>query len=227
MGLPPNLPQLERRTVMIARLWMYVSLLVALAVSVIVVAAAPTARAADVYDLDQTHFSIVFSVSHMKMSYTYGMFRQAQARVTLDRENPAATTFQMVIKADSIDTNNPQRDTHLKGPDFFDVASFPDITFESTTVVLDSRPQQGIVYQVTGNLTMHGVTRPVTLPIQLLGEGPSLDGKPHAGFLTQTELKRSEFGMTKFLENDTVGDAIGITVSFEGIKQDAAAAPQR
>jgi polyisoprenoid-binding protein YceI len=206
---------------MIARLWMHASLLVALVV------AAPAARAADVFDLDQSHFSIVFSVSHMNMSYTYGMFRQAQARILLDRENPAGTTFQLAIKADSIDTNDAKRDSHLKGPDFFDSPSFPDITFESTTVVLDNRPQQGIVYQVTGNLTMHGVTRQVTLPIQMLGEGPSLDGKTHAGFLTQTELKRSDFGMTKFLENNTVGDAIGITVSFEGIKQDAAAQPQR
>lgn len=204
---------------MIARLWMHVSLLVALTFAV----AAPTARAADVYDLDQTHFSIVFSVSHMNMSYTYGMFRQAQARVVLDHENAANMQFQMAIKADSIDTNNAQRDTHLKGVDFFDVASFPDITFESTSVVLVPQSDQpGINYQVTGNLTMHGVTRQLTLPIRLLGEGPSLDGKPHAGFITQTELKRSEFGMTKFLENNTVGDAIAITVSFEGIKQDAA-----
>jgi polyisoprenoid-binding protein YceI len=204
---------------MIRRLGMYASLVLALA------AAAPTARAADVFDLDQSHFSIVFSVSHMNMSYTYGMFRQAQGRVVLDRENPAASQFQLTINADSIDTNNAGRDKHLKGPDFFDVASFPTITFESTTVVLDNRAQQGIVYQVTGNLTMHGVTRQITLPIQMLGEGPSLDGKPHAGFLTQTELKRSDFGMTKFLENNTVGDAVGITVSFEGIKQEAGAAP--
>jgi polyisoprenoid-binding protein YceI len=194
-------------------------------VSLIATAAAPAARAADVFDLDQGHFSVVFSVSHMNMSYTYGMFRQAQARVLLDRENPAASTFQFAIKSESIDTNNAQRDTHLKGPDFFDTVSFPDITFESTTVVLDNRSQQGVVYQVTGDLTMHGVKRSIVLPIQLLGEGPGPDGKPHAGFLTQTELKRSEFGITKYLENNIVGDAIGITVSFEGIKQDAAAAP--
>ena len=197
----------------------------AAAVFSLLIAVAPAARAADIYDLDQSHFSIVFSVGHMGMSYTYGMFRQAQARVVLDRENPSATQFQLSINAESIDTNNAGRDKHLKGPDFFDVASFPAITFESTTVVLDSRPQHGIVYQVTGNLTMHGVTRQVTLPIQLLGEGAGPDGKPHAGFLTQTELKRSEYEMTKFLENNMVGDAIGITVSFEGIQQDAGAAP--
>jgi polyisoprenoid-binding protein YceI len=191
------------------------------------VVAAPTARAADVYDLDQSHFSIVFSVSHMKMSYTYGMFRQANARVTLDHENPSATQFQMAINAESIDTNNDGRDKHLKGPDFFDAATYPAITFKSTTVVLGNEPNR-IVYQVTGNLTMHGVTRQVTLPIELLGEGPGPGGQgQHAGFLTQTELKRSDFGMTKFLENETVGDPIGITVSFEGIKQEPGAAPPR
>ena len=190
--------------------------------------AAPSARAADVFDLDQSHCSIVFSVSHMNMSYTYGMFRQAAGRVTLDRENPAGSQFQLTINADSIETNNQARDTHLKGPDFFDVGTYPTITFESTTVVLDNRPeQQGIIYQVTGNLTMHGVTRQVTLPIQLLGEGPGPDRKPHAGFLTQTELKRSDFGVGggRFADSNVVGDAIGITVSFEGIGQGAGAAP--
>jgi polyisoprenoid-binding protein YceI len=215
---------------MIARLGLQfsrrVSSVVALAALLIIALAAPTVRAADVYDLDQSHFSIVFSVSHMNMSYTYGVFRQAQARVTLDHENPSATQFQMTINAESIDTNNDGRDKHLKGPDFFDAATYPAITFQSTTVVPVSEPKR-IVYQVTGNLTMHGVTRQVTLPIELLGQGPGPDGKPHAGFLTQTELKRSDFGMTKFLENNMVGDPIGITVSFEGIQQQAGAAPPR
>jgi len=215
---------------MFARLGLQVSRqlshVVTLAVFMLVAEAAPTVWAADVYDLDQSHFSIVFSVSHMNMSYTYGMFRQANARVTLDRENPSATQFQMTINAESVDTNNDGRDKHLKGPDFFDVATYPAITFQSTTVVPANVPKR-IVYQVTGNLTMHGVTRQVTLPIQLLGEGPGPDGKPHAGFLTQFELKRSDFGMSKFLENNMVGDAIGITVSFEGIKQAPGAAPPR
>ena len=187
---------------------------------------APFARAQEVFDLDPAHFSIVFSVSHNNMSYTYGMFRQAQGRVVLDRTDPARCQFQLTINADSIDTNNVQRDNHLKSPDFLNAAQFPTITFASTACSLDN--QQGMVkYLVTGNLTMHGVTRQVTLPIELLGEGPGPDGKPHAGFLSQTELKRSDFGMSKFLENNMVGDAIGITVSFEGIKQEAGAAPLR
>jgi polyisoprenoid-binding protein YceI len=215
---------------MIARRAMYVSRpgmsVAALAAAVFIAASAPTVRAADVYDLDQSHFSIVFSVSHMGMSYTYGIFRQAQARVTLDRENPSATQFQMTINAESIDTNNDGRDKHLKGPDFFDATTYPAITFQSTTVVPVNEPKR-VVYQVTGNIQMHGVTRQLTLPIELLGEGTGPDGKPHAGFVTQFELKRSDFGMTKFLENNMVGDAIGITVSFEGIQQAAGAAPPR
>lgn len=198
---------------MLNRLWIPAALVLALL-------AAPAARAADTFDLDQTHFSIVFSVSHMNISYTYGIFRAASAQVILDKENPANNKFTMTIKADSIDTNSTQRDGHLKGPDFFDVQSYPVITFVSQTVVLNSQPgQPGIVYQVTGDLTMHGVTKSITLPIQMLGEAKMPDGSTHAGFLTQTELKRSEFGMTKFVEGNMVGDAIGITVSFEGIKQ--------
>lgn len=185
--------------------------------------AAPTAaRAADTFDLDQTHCSIVFSVSHMNISYTYGMFKRAEGTFVLDRENPANHQFQLKIYVDSIDTGNPNRDSHLKGPDFFDVATYPDITFQSTTVVADTRAgQPGVVFQVTGNLTMHGVTKQITLPVQLLGEGISLDKKPHAGFLTQTELKRNDFGVgaARFADSNTVGDAIGITVSFEGIKR--------
>jgi len=202
-----------------ARRWFCV--LVAL---VVTAAAAPAARAAEVFDLDPSHFSIVFSVSHLNRSYTYGIFRQAEARVVLDRENPAGCQFQMTINADSIDTNHAARDRHLKGPDFFNVTEFPTIAFESTACTLDNRNPQMIVYLVTGNLTMHGVTRQVTLPVQLLGEGPA--GRNYtAGFVSRFELQRSEFGMTNLLE--AAGDAIGIAVSFEAVRQDDAQPPQR
>jgi polyisoprenoid-binding protein YceI len=184
------------------------------------------ARAAETYDLDTSHMSIVFSCSHMNMSYTYGIFKQAQGRFMLDRTNPAGCKFQMTIDANSIDTNQPQRDQHLKSPDFFNVAQFPSITFDSTSVT-QSGSQQGVVYQVTGNLTMHGVTQQIVLPMQMLGEGKSPDGSYHAGFMTQFTLKRSDFGMDKLL--NMVGDPIGVTVSFEGkrMEGDAAGAPQQ
>ena len=186
-------------------------------------AIAPAARSQEVFDLDPAHFSIVFSVSHNNMSYTYGMFRQAQGRVVLDRANPAGCQFQLTINAESIDTNNTQRDQHLKSDAFLNVAQFPTITFETTACNLDN--QQGMVkYLVTGNLTMHGVTRQVTLPIQMLGEGAGAGGRGYnAGFITQVELKRSDFGMSNL--TNVVGDAVGITVSFETIRQQAGAAP--
>jgi polyisoprenoid-binding protein YceI len=182
-------------------------------------------RAAEVYDLDTSHMSIVFSCSHMNMSYTYGIFHKAQGRFILDRTNPAGCRFQMVIDASSIDTNQPDRDTHLKSPDFFNVAQFPSITFDSTSVT-QSSSAQGVVYQVTGNLTMHNVTQQIVLPMQMLGEGKSPDGSYHAGFMTQFTLKRSDFGMDKLL--NMVGDPIGITVSFEGkrVEGDATGAMQ-
>jgi polyisoprenoid-binding protein YceI len=203
----------------------HAKILAALTLAISMAAARAAQAAPEVYDLDPAHFSIVFSVSHMNMSYTYGMFKKAQGRFVLDRQDPAACQFQMTIDAGSIDTNNAQRDEHLKGPDFLDTVQFPQITFQSTSCTLDNRQQQGIVYLVTGNLTMHGVTRQVTLPIQMLGEGPGAGGRSYnAGFVTQFELKRSEFGMTNLL--NMVGDAVGITVSFEGIRQDGAAPPQ-
>ena len=196
-----------------ARTW-YVALVTAASLAAIT----SSARAQEVFDLDQSHFSIVFSISHNNMSYTYGMFRQAEGRVVLDRANPAGCQFQLTINADSIDTNHAQRDQHLKSPDFLNVAQFPAITFESTACNLDN--QQGAVkYLVTGNLTMHGATRQVTLPVQMLGEGPGAGGRGYsAGFITQVELKRSDFGMSNLI--NMVGDAVGITVSFEAIRQE-------
>jgi polyisoprenoid-binding protein YceI len=203
-----------------ARPLIYTAALVLLAASY-----STPARAVEMYDLDTSHMSIVFSCSHMNMSYTYGIFRKAQGRFILDRTNPAGCKFQMVIDASSIDTNQPDRDTHLKSPDFFNAAQFPSITFDSTSVT-QGGSQQGVVYQVTGNITMHGVTQQIVLPLQMLGEGKSPDGSYHAGFMTQFTLKRSDFGMDKLL--NMVGDPIGVTVSFEGKRAegDAGAAPQ-
>jgi polyisoprenoid-binding protein YceI len=194
------------------------------AAAVLIAAITPAAKAQEVFSLGPAHFSIVFSIAHNNMSYTYGMFRQAQGQVVLDRANPAATQFQLTINADSIDTNNAQRDQHLKSPDFLNVAQFPTITFQSTSCTLDNQPNM-VKYMVTGNLTMHGVTREITLPIQMLGEGPGAGGRGYnAGFITQVELKRTDFGMSNL--TNVVGDAVGITVSFETIRQDGTAPPR-
>jgi polyisoprenoid-binding protein YceI len=143
--------------------------------------------------------SIVFSVSHAQLSYTYGFFRKAAGAYILDKSNPANCRFRLTIDTDSLDTNHAERDKHLRSADFFDVQRFPSIDFESTSCTAVRGQDGGIVYQVTGNMTIHGVT--------------------------QIELKRSDFGMTNLL--NMVGDAIGITVSFEGMLQEGAAGTTR
>jgi polyisoprenoid-binding protein YceI len=179
--------------------------------------AAERGPAAETYTIDPAHTSIVFSASHAQLSYTYGFFRKAAGAYLLDKTNPANCRFQLTIDADSLDTNHAERDKHLRSADFFDTQRFPTITFESTSCTAANTPEGGLVYQVKGNMTIHGVTRQVTLPLRMLGEGKGPFNDERSGFLCQVELKRSEFGMTNLL--NMVGDAIGITVSFEGVLQ--------
>jgi polyisoprenoid-binding protein YceI len=186
---------------------------------------AQPARPAESYMIDPAHTSIVFSVSHAKLSYTYGFFRKAAGAYILDKTNPANCGFRLTIDVDSLDTNHAERDKHLRSEDFFDVQRFPSIVFESTSCNAGRGQDGRVVYQVTGNLTIHGVTRQVTLPMAMLGEGKGPFGDQRSGFLCQIELKRSDFGMTNLL--NMVGDAIGITVSFEGMLQENAAGTTR
>jgi polyisoprenoid-binding protein YceI len=179
--------------------------------------AVPPAPAADVYTIDPGHCSVVFSVAHSGFSYTYGMFRTSAGKYLIDKANPANCRFQMTIQANSLDTNNAKRDDHLRSADFFNVQQFPEITFDSTKCVQVESREGGIVYQVTGKLTIHGVTKEITIPaLRMLGEGTGPYGDQRSGFLCQIELKRSDFGMTGLLDKNLVGDAVGITVSFEG-----------
>ena len=178
---------------------------------------------AENFVLDNSHTSVIFGVSHLGYSYTYGRFNQVRGGFTLDRANPAASQFQLGIDANSIDSNDQKRDEHLKGPDFFNVKQFPVITFQSKSIKVE-KTKEGEMYNITGTLTIHGVPREVTLPVKKLGEGEGPYKKYRCGFLCQTKIKRSEYGMTNMIPN--IGDEIAITVSFEGIRQDAAPAAQ-
>ena len=160
----------------------------------------------------------MFSVAHSGFSYTYGMFRKASGSYVIDKTNGVNCRFRLNIDANSLYTNNDERDKHLRSADFFNVQQFPDITFETTRCTA-SNTQDGIIYQLTGNLTIHGVTKPMTVPLRMLGEGPGPYKDQRSGFLAQIQLKRTDFGMKELLDGNLVGDAVGITVSFEGIMQ--------
>jgi polyisoprenoid-binding protein YceI len=176
---------------------------------------------ADEFAIDNSHTSVIFGVSHMGYSITYGRFNNVSGAFTLDAKGPEASTFQVALDVASIDTNDAKRDEHLKGPDFFNAGEFPVITFKSTKVA-PKKTDTGITLEVTGDLTLHGVTKPVTLELQKLGEGPGPGGNDfRTGFSGTAKLKRSDFGMTNMV--GPVGDEVAITISIEGIRKDAAA----
>ena len=182
----------------------------------------PATFAADFYKIDPEHTSVIFSTAHTGISYTYGMFRDVSGQYQLDKTNPANSKFQMEIRADSLETNNAERDKHLRSADFFDVQQFPLITFDSNRCEFIDTPETGKVFRLVGTLTIHGVSRQVPLNLRMLGEGAGASGKDRrTGFHCQVELKRSDFKMTNLLKDNLVGDAVGITVSFEGIQQQA------
>lgn len=192
--------------------------------SVFCLLAARHAAALDYYTVDPRHTSVVFSVAHSGFSYTYGMFRKATGAYKLDKDNGANCSFTFSIDANSLDTNDQERDKHLRSPDFFDVQQNPTITFKSTRCTA-SNTQDGIIYQLVGDLTIHGVTKQVSVPLRMLGSGPGPYKDQRTGFLCQIELKRTDFGMTNLLDGNVVGDAVGITVSFEGSLQQPGTAP--
>lgn len=188
--------------------------------SITLLVISPATFAADFYKIDPEHTSVIFSAAHTGLSYTYGMFRDVSGQYQIDKTNPSNSRFQMVIRADSLDTNNAERDKHLRSEDFFNVQQFPEITFDSNRCEFIDTPETGKAFRLMGKLTIHGVERQVPLILRMFGEGTGANGKDHrTGFHTQLEIKRSDFKMTNLLEKNLVGDAVGITVSFEGIQQ--------
>lgn len=188
------------------------SSLLIFATAVLLLHPSQSTLAQDQFEVDNSHTSVVFAVSHFNLSYTYGRFNKTSGSFQLDRDNPNNSSFSFVIDAASIDTNDEARDDHLRGEQFFETETFPQIKFTSTSVSYEDN-----VYSLTGDFTMHGVTREVTMDLKVVGEGQGPFGKTRAGFFSKFNLVRSEFGMDQMLKG--IGDNIAISFSFEGIKQ--------
>lgn len=188
------------------------------------VGAAGGAGAADVYRLDPAHTDIVFMVSHFGFSDTVGRFNEAEGTVTMDDGDIASSSIELVIEAASLDTNHAERDQHLRSPDFFNVAEHPTITFESTAI----EPTGEDTAEVTGDVTMHGVTRPVTFDVALNEVGPhpvpSYDGVRTAGFSARGTILRSDFGIDAFVP--AVGDEVEVIIEVEALHDEEATAAQ-
>jgi len=181
------------------------------------VALASPALAADTYTFDKSHTTVGFQVRHI-FTMLGGKFQDFSGTIQIDRAKPESSSVEFTIQAASIFTNDPKRDEHLKSPDFFDVAKHPTITFKSTSV----KPAGNNVYQVTGNLTMRGVTKSITIPVTFLGEGKDPWGNEKAGFETSTTLDRKDYGINwnKTLDQGgvLVGDEVKVEVSVEANK---------
>lgn len=185
----------------------------------------PGTALAKTYTVDQGHSSVSFRIRHL-FTEVQGRFRDFQGAIQFDPANPAATQVKGTISAKSIDTDNDKRDEHLRSPDFFNVAQFPDLAFESTAVTdVDAKTNTA---KIQGNLTMHGVTKPVTLNAKFLGEAADPWGNQKAGFNAETTIDRREWGLAwnKALEagNVLVGNDVVIRIDVEAQVGDAAKA---
>ena len=177
-----------------------------------ILGAGAPARAADGYVVDPVHSSVSFKVSHLGLSWVHGRFNEYSGTFTLDPDDAAKSSFTLAIKAESVDTNNPKRDEHLRAPDFFNVKQFPALTFKSTAV---KAIKDG--YEVTGDLTIHGVTKPASFTLVGGRKAEFPKGVQRTGYSTELTIKRSDFGMDKGL--DAVGDDVHIAISLEGTKK--------
>ena len=185
----------------------------------------PMAATEPVWSFDLVHSSVNFTVRHMVVSKVRGRFTKWDGSLVMDEQKPAGGRVDVVIDAASIDTGVEQRDGHLKSPDFFDVARFPTIAFKSTKV----EPAGSGVLKVTGELTLHGVTRPVVLDVEYAGSAKDPWGGVRAGFSARTSLDRKEFGLTynQLLETGgvLVGETVEISIEAEMVKQVPASVP--
>ncbi len=162
------------------------------------------------YKVDPNHNGVVFEIEHLRISQVYGKFTKFSGTVEYDPRNVEASKFDLTVEAASIDTANEARDNHLRKPDFFNVEKYPTITFKSTKVVRDGDDKDEI--KVTGDLTLLGVTKSVTIEFKV--KGPADKGQ--YGFTGDIDIKRSDFGMNYGIP--MIGDKVELDISFEVIK---------
>jgi polyisoprenoid-binding protein YceI len=171
------------------------------------------------YKVDPDHSNILTKVQHMGAGYVWGRFDTFSGDVNFSSEDPSKSSINVQISADSIDTHQEKRDQHLKSPDFFNAKEFAVITFKSSSV----KKVDDKTYEVAGDITLHGVTKPITTQVKVTGAGKGMKGEERVGTETTFNLKRSDFGMN-FMPGG-IGDDVQVVMNLEGIKQAPGAAP--
>jgi polyisoprenoid-binding protein YceI len=170
------------------------------------------------YEIDGRHTQVHFTWSHFGLSNITGRFDEVTGTLAFDPANLAASSINVTIPIASVSTGVAKLDDHLESPDFFDAAQFPTATFASTKVTADGEGK----WKVAGNLTLHGVTRPVVLDVTVNYVGPHpMNKAPVAGFDASTTIKRSEFGIDRMLPGVPDDIRIRITMEAKGPKPQA------
>lgn len=176
--------------------------------------ATATATSTKTYQIDQAHSEVLFQVRHL-LSKVRGRFSDFSGAIEFDREQPERSSVSLTIRATSIDTNQPDRDAHLRSEDFFAVERFPVLTFASTKIVAKGDGQ----YDVAGNLTIRGVSKPIVVPVSYLGAAKDPWGNEKLAFEGEITLNRKEFGLMWNAALETggflVGDDVRVSVSFQ------------
>jgi polyisoprenoid-binding protein YceI len=194
------------------------------ALSLLLLLAAAAAAELVVYKVDPVHSSVGFSIRHF-VSEVDGRFREFEGTIKYDKQNPAASSVQFTIQATSLDTDNPDRDKHLRSPDFFDVQKYPTLSFASTSVA----PKDANTLNVTGNFTLRGVTKQLTIPVAVLGTAKTPMGE-RAGFKTSFTINRMDYGVAwnRALEGggSILGDDVTISLKVEAVRAAPAPAPK-
>ncbi len=202
---------------MIRRPFLALALLAPLAGSALMLAPAlartteVTAKADGAYAIDAVHSSVVFKIKHNKVSDFYGRFNKIDGSFNVDPSKPEAASVNVTIDIESVDSNNKDRDKHLRNPDFFSAKEFPTATFKSTGL-----KKVGDTWELAGELNFHGVTKPITAKLEYGGAGKGFKGEDVAGITATFTIERSEFGVTKYPE--VLGEDVTIIVALEGAK---------
>lgn len=169
--------------------------------------------AAEQYEIDAAHTAVNFKISHLGFSHTYGTFPGVTGTITYDEKEPKNSGVHVTIDAASINTQNEARDKHLRSGDFFDVEKYKEITFKSTSW---KKTKDG--YDVTGDLTLHGTTKSITVPVKEVGSGEGMQGEFRRGYEASFKVKRSDYGMDKMV--GPIGDEVELTISLEAVRKE-------
>lgn len=165
------------------------------------------------FDNEDTHQFITFKISHLGYSWLYGRFNDFDGQFVYDAENPENSSVSVTVQTESVDSNNAERDKHLRSDDFLYVDEFPEATFKSTRVVVDEDGEADII----GDLTLRGVTREITLDAEMVGHGEDPWGGYRMGFEAETELRLKDFGIP--MDLGPASETVELEISVEGIRQ--------